>query len=408
MVRGCLTIAVGVLLAFCAPASGQPQSTEESPPTTRAEVLRRAREARALADHKPNPAERAFSLAEGHLMPLLLRDGIHWKLGSLTTGSGFAYGAGYRNRRLFDREGAFTVWAAGSLKQYRAVEARLEFPNLAGGKLSAGGYGRYHSYPQEAFFGIGPDSSAADWSTFRMTNTFFGAYGGVRPWRSTLFGAAVDVLAPRIGPGTTDNVPPIDSLFNENTAPGLEGEHNFTRTAGFVDVDYRYPKYPRRGGRYRFDVSHYWDRTGTFDFVRVDADLRQFISAFAERRVVALRLFASTSEPISGGQIPFYLMPWLGGQDTLRGHLDYRFRGAHAMLAQAEYRWEIWSGLDAALFYDTGKVADRRADLNFRDLNNVYGFGFRFNTDNGVIARVDVGFGSGEGTRVFIVFGDVF
>jgi hypothetical protein len=341
-------------------------------------------------------------------MPLLMRDGIHWKLGSLTTGSGFAYGAGYRNRRLFDREGAFTVWAAGSLKQYRAVEARLEFPNLADGKLSVGGYGRYHTYPQEAFFGIGPDSSAADWSTFHMTNTFFGAYGGVRPWRSTLFGAAVDVLAPRIGPGTTDNVPPIDSLFNESTAPGLVGEHNFTRTAGFVDVDYRYPKYPRRGGRYRFDVSHYWDRTGAFDFVRVDADLRQFISAFAERRVVALRLFASTSEPVSGGEIPFYLMPWLGGHDTLRGHLDYRFRGAHAILAQAEYRWEIWSGLDAALFYDTGKVADRRADLNFRDLNNVYGVGFRFNTDNGVIARVDVGFGSGEGTRVFIVFGDVF
>ena len=40
-------------------------------------------------------------------------------------------------------------------------------------------------------------------------------------------------------------------------------------------------------------------------------------------------------------------MPTLGGNDTLRGFREYRFRGPHAILGQAEYRWEIWSGLDA-------------------------------------------------------------
>jgi outer membrane protein assembly factor BamA len=58
--------------------------------------------------------------------------------------------------------------------------------------------------------------------------------------------------------------------------------------------------------------------------------------------------------------MPFYFMPTLGGNDTLRGFREYRFRGPHAILAQGEYRWEIWSGLDGALFYDAGKVADRR------------------------------------------------
>ena len=52
-------------------------------------------------------------------------------------------------------------------------------------------------------------------------------------------------------------------------------------------------------------------------------------------------------------------MPTLGGNDTLRGFRNYRFRGPHALLLQAEYRWELWSGLDGALFYDAGKVALR-------------------------------------------------
>ena len=106
--------------------------------------------------------------------------------------------------------------------------------------------------------------------------------------------------------------------------------------------------------------------------------------------------------------MPFFFMPTLGGNDTLRGFREYRFRGPHAILAQAEYRWEIWSGLDGALFYDAGKVADRRADLNFKDLEPDYGFGFRFNTDNGVMFRVDAAFGSKDGKHLYIVFGGVF
>ena len=106
--------------------------------------------------------------------------------------------------------------------------------------------------------------------------------------------------------------------------------------------------------------------------------------------------------------MPFYFMPTLGGNDSLRGFREYRFRGPHAILAQAEYRWEIWSGFDGALFYDAGKVANRREDLNFEDLESDYGIGFRFNTNGGVILRVDAAFGSPDGKHLYIVFGGVF
>jgi hemolysin activation/secretion protein len=101
-------------------------------------------------------------------------------------------------------------------------------------------------------------------------------------------------------------------------------------------------------------------------------------------------------------------MPTLGGNDTQRGFREYRFRGPHAILAQAEYRWEIWSGFDGAIFYDAGKVADHRSDLNFKDLESDYGIGFRFNTNSGVIFRVDTAFGSNDGKHLYIVVGGIF
>ena len=110
---------------------------------------------------------------------------------------------------------------------------------------------------------------------------------------------------------------------------------------------------------------------------------------------IALRGAFSTSDPIGGtaGQ-PFFLMPTLGGNDTLRGFRNYRFRGPHALLLQAEYRYEIWSGLDGALFYDAGQVALDRSDFKMKNIERDYGIGFRFNTDNGIILRVDAAFGS--------------
>ena len=115
------------------------------------------------------------------------------------------------------------------------------------------------------------------------------------------------------------------------------------------------------------------------------------MSVLSERRVFTARAYLSTASASSGQAVPFYLMPTLGGNETLRGYQAYRFRGPHALLLQGEYRFEVWSGLDAALFYDAGKVALRRRDLGFRDLETNYGFGFRFNTDHGTILRIGHG-----------------
>ena len=106
------------------------------------------------------------------------------------------------------------------------------------------------------------------------------------------------------------------------------------------------------------------------------------------------------------GPIPFYMQPSLGGSEDLRGYRPYRFRGNNLLAMNAEYRWEVFSGLDMALFGDAGKVFTRKSDYSLRDLESDAGFGFRFNARNKTFLRLDVGF-SHEDFQIWVKFNNV-
>jgi hypothetical protein len=270
-------------------------------------------------------------------------------------------------------------------------------------------YARRHEYPQEDFFGLGPDSRRGDQSDYGLRSTMVGSRIALHHDTFVSIGGGAEYVMPRVMNGTDDSMPSIGERFTASSAPGLFRQSEYLRSIAFLDIDYRRPLNARKGGWYRVELSHYDDRDRTgFSFDRLDVDLRQFVSFLSERRVLFGRVFASTSDAAAGQQVPFYLMPTLGGNDSLRGFREYRFRGPHALLLQGEYRFEIWSGLDGALFYDAGKVAMQRSQLSLSHLESDYGFGFRFNTDNGIVFRIDSAFGSRDGKHLWIVFGGTF
>ena len=378
---------------------------------TRADTLRQAREEKqqSVAPYDPNMLENVLKTIERGGVPLITRDGIYLKLGSLTTGSGFAYGAGYRSHRLFDGVATIDVWGGWSMTGYWAGEGRLRFPELASGFIDLEAYGRRHDYPREDYFGLGPLSLRRNHSDYAIQQTTIGARVAVRPAPIVLIGGGLEHIDSGVSDGADPALPSIGEIFDEQSAPGMTQQPDYLRSIVFVDIDWRRPLNARNGGWYRAELSRYDDRQGLgYSFDRLDVDLRQFVSFLAERRVLVGRVVASTSNVEPEQQVPFYLMHTLGGKDTLRGFHEYRFRGPHGLLLQGEYRFEIWSGLDAALFYDTGKVALRRSQLNFKNLESDYGFGFRFNTDRGIVARVDAAFGSRDGKHLWIVFGGTF
>jgi outer membrane protein assembly factor BamA len=165
-----------------------------------------------------------------------------------------------------------------------------------------------------------------------------------------------------------------------------------------ADVDTRdEPGYPSRGGRYGVSMAMFHDRDlGRYSFRRVEADAAQYIPF--GRTVLALRGRIDVSAVGAGQDIPFYLLPTLGGSRSLRGYAEYRFRDRNAMLLDAEYRWPLFHALDAAVFYDAGTVAPEVSGLTRRLLAS-YGVGIRAHSATHLITRFDVARGK-EGMRV--------
>jgi len=413
----CLVLGLSLFTPSCFPPEtvwaqeNTAAATPATAPETREAALQQEREKKAadLRPYEPTGLEKAMNIAETRALPLLVRDGVYGKWGSITTGSGTAFGAGWRDHSIGLRGADFDGWAAISLSSYWALNARLHQPIFHTTRLFLDASAREYSYPREEFTGIGPDTSRDDRTNYSHSGSLIGFGLSLVPVSHVYLGGGTEWQWPNIDSGESPTLPSIETKFTPITAPGLGSTSRFVRPNVYVAFDNREPRNPRKGGLYRFDLSHVDDRASTnYSFSRFDVDFRQYIGLFDGRRLFAVRAAATTTSVDEGDQIPFYLQPALGGNDSLRGFRALRFRGPHRLLLQGEYRWDIWSGLEAALFVDAGKVAMSRADLDFNDLEKDWGFGFRFNTDNGIIVRVDTAFGSQDGTHLHIVFGGVF
>jgi hypothetical protein len=380
---------------------------------TRAELLAKLREqkAKALQPYEPKGIEKALLYIEDNriLERLTIADGWYPRIGGLTTGGGFAGGAGYR-KHLLDDELFVNTSVAISTKAYKEFLADAIFPQLWNDRIEIGARFAWRDFPQEDFFGIGADSQLATRTNYAFESTDI--YGRVAfkplPWFRV--GTDVGLLSPTIGPGTDSRMPSTELVFGDAEAPGLLEQPTFLYKNLFVEFDYRdQPGNARSGGLWRASYGAWNDRElNQFDFGRFDAEAAHFIPIFDKKRVFALRAVVSYVNNDPDNRVPFYFLPYIGGSESVRSYREFRYRDENAFFFNIEYRWEAFSGLDMAIFYDKGEVAEDWQDIDFRELKTAYGVGFRFNTFKSVFLRLDIGTGGGEGTRIFFKFGPAF
>ena len=201
------------------------------------------------------------------------------------------------------------------------------------------------------------------------------------------------------------------SLEARNSTAGSLGvlSPNYRRSRVSAEIDRRTsPTYSRTGGLYRLEWSDYRQTNeGRSSFRRTDAEVQQFVPLLRENWVIALRALASSTASASGDDVPYFLMPQLGGSHALRGYPAWRFRDRNRLLFSGEYRWTAGPFVDMALFVDAGKVAQRRADLNLRDLKTSHGVGLTLHTANRTLTRIEVA-RSHEGTTLLFSFNPSF
>jgi len=387
--------------------------------SSRAEEVEAARRKKA-AELKPEELSTAESrlnkIVDSHLIERAATGfhGLTMVLGGLPVGQGFALGPQYSRPDVAGGALKLRTSARATTGGALLLDFQLTAPKLADEAVFIDFYAAHRNLPRLDYYGQGPDSSLEDESQYRLEDTSFDVTAGFRPFkyrfsRPFSIGVTGGYLKANVDRGNEGDDRQAQDVFDPLTTPGLFDQTSFLRGGFFANYDYRdNPGGPRRGGFYGAKLLYYDDRDlGLRDHRRLDLEAQQYIPFWNDRRVIALRV-ASTMTFASGtSTVPFYLQSTIGGSNDLRGFRPYRFYGNNAIIANAEYRFESFTGLDMAVFFDAGKVAAKRSQINFHDLEASAGFGFRFNVGNRVFLRFDIGF-SHEGTRLWLTFDNVF
>ncbi|MCW5963865.1 MAG: BamA/TamA family outer membrane protein [Bryobacterales bacterium] len=409
-----LTALAFVSLALVAQISEPETAPESAQVESRAATIEAARDAKAaeLEPEDPNKWESALIRVRDDKILERLSEGIagvRLKFGGLAAGAGFALGPEYYREDFAKGQLLLRGAAQVSFTGAQKIDLELAAPRLANQRLDWRVQAVRHNYPRLNYYGPGPDSEKTGRSNFRLEDNAFDTTVTFKPVNVLQLGVSTGYLMVNTGPGTNKRLISAEQQYSPESTAGLDEQGNSFRYGFFAQVDNRdNPGGPRSGGSYTFQYNRYDDRSlDRFDFQRISVDLQQYFPLFNKRRVIALRARTNQSFTRDGQQVPFYLQPVLGGNHDLRGYRPFRFYGDNSIVMNAEWRWEVFSGLDMALFADAGKVYNRRSEFNFRNLESAAGFGMRFNARNNTFVRLDVGF-SHEGYQVWFAFGDAF
>jgi hypothetical protein len=380
--------AVLAVVTLLGPATSKAAAQPPEPATREAAIeMAQAEKQTTLHPYVEPRGQRAMERFQTYL------DGPHdgWYpfLESAYRGGGFPFGAGYRRNvssyNVIDVRGSYT------LSGYKRAEAEFVAPRLfqRRGQLSL--LGGWREATQVGFFGTGIDTAVGDRTNYSFQRPYASALFTFKPTRNLWTvqgGAEWTKWSQRSGKGA---FPSVETSFTPATLSGLGAEPTYLHSQGTVGFDWRTsPGYSRRGGFYGVTFHDYADRDNAFGFQQLDYEVIQHVPIVREAWALSLHGKASTTSSKDGQEIPFFMLPSLGGGSELRGFDSWRFRDRNSLLFQAEWRIMVNRYLDTAFFYDTGTVASRFSDLDLHQLKSDYGFGARFHAPFLTLLRVEV------------------
>ena len=406
-----LALALGAAVAL-APSATYAQQTSE--PAAQAEPTELKVEVAQESSGNPEGfVDKMRRIADEYQLEERLNgeiDGWYPRLGGMTRGSGFAIGPGYRTHVMGGP--IFVDVSAGlSIKGYQAADANVRWLQAFGERVELWTDFRYEHFPQEDFYGMGMESAREHETSYEFDSTDISLRGLVKPVPWFRLGTTIGYLRPEIGSGSDKGVPSIERLFADTDAPGLDADTRYMHTSLFAEVDRRdIPGNPTSGGVYRMSFG-YWDdrKLQAFDHRRFDALAVHHVPfAASGAHVLTGRIGTSYVNNEIGERVPFYFLAYVGGVDTIRSFDEFRFKDENALWMTAEYRFRFHKYGSVVTFMDAGKVERDWQDLTFTGLKKGYGFGFRAHTRTQTLARIDFGFGGGEGFRAFLKLGPSF
>jgi outer membrane protein assembly factor BamA len=267
------------------------------------------------------------------------------------------------------------------------------------GKYMVLGYINYKQQP-EYILGIGNDVSIDDLEQISVTRLKFVNYFMVQVLKHFYLGLGVDLT------NYTSIKYDSTSFLVEDNVTGING--GTSTGLGFSAI------YDSRDNRYNaYNGTFISLKTMTFPswmgnpylYSSFDLDFRKYFNPWL-KHVIALQ--ATTS--FRTGDIPFYELALLGGEDKMRGYYKGALRDRVLADCQMEYRMPVWKIFGVTAFVGTGRVANSYSELTLDGLWLSYGGGLRVKVDSkhNTNLRFDVGFGPSGVHGFYINFAEAF
>lgn len=174
--------------------------------------------------------------------------------------------------------------------------------------------------------------------------------------------------------------------------------------AAFDNRDNRYNA--SRGGYTMFSVTRFDKLFGSrYSYFRFDADFRKYHTTW-RNQIFALQLTTSYTD----ADVPFYELPMMGGDASMRGYYKGAYRDKTLLDFQAEYRVPVWNIFGFATWLGFGQVSDSYQTMSLNGFRPSYGIGLRVRVDSrtNTNLRLDFGLGSSGVRGTYISFAEAF
>ncbi|MBL7857542.1 MAG: BamA/TamA family outer membrane protein [Cyclobacteriaceae bacterium] len=270
---------------------------------------------------------------------------------------------------------------------------------LKGNKYMFLSFFNYRKVP-EYILGIGNDVSIDNVEEVVTDRIKFSTIGLFRLKENIYAGYSLD-LANYFKVVTDSN-----SFIIEDNVTGVKGGTDAGVGVTFV-LDSRTNRYNASDGAFFLaNLITYPKFLGSdYQFTRFELDGRKYYNPW-RKHVIALQ----TTATFIDGNVPFYDLAMLGGEDKMRGYYKGALRDKVLIDAQVEYRMPIWKIFGLTTWVATGRVAENLKDFSLDELWLSYGCGVRIKVDSksDINLRIDMGFGPGGINGLYLNFAEAF
>lgn len=304
-------------------------------------------------------------------------------------------------------------WYQWTNNVYMETGTRFGWERIGGTGFRTYGRLNYEKRPEEHFYGIGPDTSAGEGTSYKMEATTIEAKAGY----DAHYGISGDLIFAyknvNITEGDDKGRGQIDPVFFPEVIPGLSGDELITLGVELVHDSRDQKENSTQGGMERLSFSYNEGVDGSkAGYFKLEAEASRFFRLRSPRRVLALHVYGEHNAEGGASEVPFHQMAKLGGfgahprlSHTLRGFDFNRFFDESAILFNIEYRYTIWEykewKMDTVFFWDEGQVFGEFENLQFSDFRESYGLGARVSLADHVVLSIETAHGD-EGTNFYV------